>query len=219
MYLAIVSAKYANQPSDFNQLLHTDFPNHTLTVPRPETGYQQMETFIYLNDVDRDNGATRFVSRRLTHAVPVEEHTLNLDDYGDLYRRGRRRLGPGRVDRRLPPRRLPPLGRLRRSRSGPFHAPRLVQAGRGGMGRLSGLAVQGVLARVAQLRAARFTATAGRPRVPRARACVLDRGDPGRRGPPLPGVGPRPLGGSPTPTPVPSRGDGSSSPRPSTSRA
>ncbi len=85
MYAAIISAKYAGQPSDFNQLLHTDFPNHTLTVPRPEAGYQQMETFIYLNDVSPDNGATRFVSRRQTHAVPVEEHTLNLDDYGELY--------------------------------------------------------------------------------------------------------------------------------------
>ncbi len=85
MYLAIATAKYAGQPSDFNQLLHTDFPNHTLTVPRAEAGYHQVETFIYLNDVGRDNGATRFVSRRLTHAVPVEEHTLNLDDYGGLY--------------------------------------------------------------------------------------------------------------------------------------
>jgi hypothetical protein len=87
MYAAIATAKYAGQPSDFNQLLHTDFPNHTLTVPRPEAGYHQMETFIYLNDVGRDNGATRFVSRRYTAGVPVEEHTLNLDDYGDLYHR------------------------------------------------------------------------------------------------------------------------------------
>ena len=37
MYLAIASAKYAGQPSDFNQLLHTDFPNHTLTVAPPRT--------------------------------------------------------------------------------------------------------------------------------------------------------------------------------------
>jgi hypothetical protein len=85
LYLAIVTAKYACQPSEFNQLLHTDFPNHTLTVPRPEPGYQQMETFIYLSDVGPHNGATRFVSRRRTGHIPVEEHTLNLEDYGDLY--------------------------------------------------------------------------------------------------------------------------------------
>jgi hypothetical protein len=85
MYLAIVTAKYAGQPSGYNQLLHTDFPNHTLTVPRPEAGYHQMETFVYLNDVDSSNGATRFVSRRKTAHVEVSEHTLNLDDHARLY--------------------------------------------------------------------------------------------------------------------------------------
>jgi hypothetical protein len=85
MYLAIASAKYAGQPSDYNQLLHADFPNHTLTVPRSEPGYHQMETFIYLNDVDRRNGATRFVSHRRTRDIPVEEHTLHLEKYGALY--------------------------------------------------------------------------------------------------------------------------------------
>ncbi len=85
LYLAIVTAKYAGQPSEYNQLLHTDFPNHTLTVPRPEPGYHQMETFIYLNDVGPHNGATRFVSRALTKHIPVEEHTLNYEDFGALY--------------------------------------------------------------------------------------------------------------------------------------
>lgn len=85
MYLAHATAKYANQPSEFNQLLHTDFPNQMLTVPRAEPGYHQMETFVYLNDVGPENGATRFVSRTLTRHISVEEHTLNLDDYCDLY--------------------------------------------------------------------------------------------------------------------------------------
>jgi hypothetical protein len=85
LYLAIVTAKYASQPSEYNQLLHTDFPNHTLTVPRPEPGYHQMETFIYLNDVGPNNGATRFVSRTRTSHIPVGEHTLNFIDHGDLY--------------------------------------------------------------------------------------------------------------------------------------
>jgi len=85
MYLAIATAKYAGQPSEYNQLLHTDFPNHTLTVPRPEAGYHQVETFIYLSDVGPHNGATRFVSRRRTAHVPVGEHTLNYADHGHLY--------------------------------------------------------------------------------------------------------------------------------------
>ncbi|HUI02708.1 MAG TPA: phytanoyl-CoA dioxygenase family protein [Acidimicrobiales bacterium] len=85
MYLAIATAKYAGQPSEYNQLLHTDYPNHTLTVPRPEAGYHQVETFIYLSDVGPHNGATRFVSRRRTAHVSVGEHTLNYADHGHLY--------------------------------------------------------------------------------------------------------------------------------------
>jgi hypothetical protein len=85
MYLALVTAKYAGQPSEYNQLLHTDFPNHTLTVPRPEPGYQQMETFVYLNDVGPHNGATRFVSRNRTLDIPVERHTLDIDGHRSLY--------------------------------------------------------------------------------------------------------------------------------------
>jgi hypothetical protein len=85
MYLAIATAKYAGQPSGYNRLLHADYPNHTLTVPRPEPGYHQMETFVYLNDVGPANGATHFVSLRRTRQIPVEQHTLNLTDYAELY--------------------------------------------------------------------------------------------------------------------------------------
>jgi ectoine hydroxylase-related dioxygenase (phytanoyl-CoA dioxygenase family) len=85
LYMGIVTAKYANQSSGYNQLLHTDFPNHMLVVPRHEVGYQQVETFIYLTDVTLEDGATRFVSRQRTAAIPVERHTLNYVDYADLY--------------------------------------------------------------------------------------------------------------------------------------
>jgi len=85
MYLALVTAKYACQPSGYNQLLHVDFPNHSLVVPRDDVGYRQLETFVYLCDVGPDNGATHFVSRRRTAAIPVERHTLGYVDHGDLY--------------------------------------------------------------------------------------------------------------------------------------
>jgi hypothetical protein len=85
LYLALVSAKYAGQSSGYNQLLHTDYPNHSLVVPRTDAGYQQLETFIYLNDVSARIGATRLVSRTRTDAIPVERHTLDLEDYGHLY--------------------------------------------------------------------------------------------------------------------------------------
>jgi Phytanoyl-CoA dioxygenase (PhyH) len=85
LYMGLVTAKYANQSSGYNQLLHTDYPNHMLVVPRHDVGYQQVEFFIYLTDVTVEDGATRFVSRRLTAAIPVERHTLNYVDYADLY--------------------------------------------------------------------------------------------------------------------------------------
>jgi hypothetical protein len=44
-----------------------------------------METFVYLCDVGRHNGATRFVSRARTAALPVECHTLGFEDHPDLY--------------------------------------------------------------------------------------------------------------------------------------
>jgi hypothetical protein len=85
LYQGTLTAKYAKQSSGFNQLLHTDYPNHTILVPRPDPGYQQLETYIYLSDVSTKNGATRFVSRDLTAEIPVERHTLRLDDYAHLY--------------------------------------------------------------------------------------------------------------------------------------
>jgi ectoine hydroxylase-related dioxygenase (phytanoyl-CoA dioxygenase family) len=85
LYMSLITAKYAGQPSDYNRLLHTDFPNHTLTVPRADRGYQQMETFVYLCDVGADNGATRFVPRSRTADIPVERHTLDIAGHADLY--------------------------------------------------------------------------------------------------------------------------------------
>jgi len=40
---------------------------------------------VYLTDVTAETGATRMVSVQRTATVPVEEHTLNLRDYADLY--------------------------------------------------------------------------------------------------------------------------------------
>jgi hypothetical protein len=85
LYQGTLTAKYSNQSSGFNQLLHTDYPNHTILVPRGDAGYQQLETYIYLNDVSAANGATKMVSRRLTADIAVERHTLSFDEYPHLY--------------------------------------------------------------------------------------------------------------------------------------
>ena len=180
MYLALVTAKYAGQPSEYNQFLHADFPNHTLTVPRPEAGYQQMETFVYLNDVGPHNGATRFVSRARTATSRSSAHTLDIAGTRSLYD------DPGDASA--------PAGSIVVYRPDVYH--RSVdftdpaqarymlhvsyRPGRRGVGWLPGLALQGVFARVAQLRPAGHTGSVDRPRLPAARPPVLDRGDVGR---------------------------------------
>jgi hypothetical protein len=85
LYQAMAGAKYAGGPPDDEQLLHADYGNHTLVVPRHDAGYQQVEMFVYLSDVTPDTGATRMLSRRLTTDIPVERTYLSLADYPDLY--------------------------------------------------------------------------------------------------------------------------------------
>jgi Phytanoyl-CoA dioxygenase (PhyH) len=85
LYMSLITAKYANQSSDYNQLLHADFPNHSILVPQRSERYPQLELFIYLTDVSEANGATRMVSRRRTAEIPVEQHTLTYTDYAALY--------------------------------------------------------------------------------------------------------------------------------------
>ena len=85
LYQAMLSAKYGEGALSDEQLLHVDFGNHTLVVPRHEPGYQQLEMFVYLSDVTAGTGATRVVSRRLTADIQVERTYLSQTDYAELY--------------------------------------------------------------------------------------------------------------------------------------
>ena len=85
MYQAMLSAKYSEGALSDEQLLHADFGNHTLVVPRHEPGYQQLTMFVYLSDVTPETAATRVVPRRLTAGIPVERTYLSPDAYPDLY--------------------------------------------------------------------------------------------------------------------------------------
>ena len=85
LYQAMLSAKYSGAALSDEQLLHVDFANHTLVVPRHEPGYQQLETFVYLSDVTPETAATRMVSRRLTAGIPVERTYLDPAGYPELY--------------------------------------------------------------------------------------------------------------------------------------
>jgi hypothetical protein len=94
VYQAGVAAKYSDAGPDYEQLLHADYANHTLVVPRTDVGYQHLETFVYLTDVTPTTGATRFVDRRLTGGIPVERTYLHLGEYTDLYSREEPASGP-----------------------------------------------------------------------------------------------------------------------------
>jgi hypothetical protein len=85
LYQAMVGAKYGGGALDDEQLLHADYGNHTLVVPRHDAGYQQLEMFIYLSDVSPETAATRMVSRRLTNGIPIERTYLSPVEYPDLY--------------------------------------------------------------------------------------------------------------------------------------
>jgi hypothetical protein len=85
MYQAMLSAKYGGGAESDEQLLHADFGNHTLVVPRHEPGYQQLEMFVYLSDVMSETGATRIVPLGMTADIPVERTYLSPTDYADLY--------------------------------------------------------------------------------------------------------------------------------------
>lgn len=84
LYQAQAWAKYAGA-ADYDQELHRDFRNHTLCVPSQTTAYRQIETFIYLSDVDEEAGPTHLVSRGRTGHVPYSEEFLPRSAYGNLY--------------------------------------------------------------------------------------------------------------------------------------
>jgi hypothetical protein len=94
LYQGMVTAKYPGGSSDYEQLLHVDYGNHTLVVPRTDPGYQHLELFVYLSDVNEDTAPTRIVSRRLTGDIPVERTYLSVDEYAPLYRAEVSATGP-----------------------------------------------------------------------------------------------------------------------------
>jgi hypothetical protein len=94
LYQGMASAKYFDGHPDYEQLLHVDYGNHTLVVPRADVGYQHLELFVYLSDVTPERAATRVVSRRLTGDIPVERTYLGLDEYAALYAAEQPASGP-----------------------------------------------------------------------------------------------------------------------------
>ena len=60
LYDALLWAKYAGA-TDYEQVHHRDFVNHSLVVPDRDDPGRQMTSFVLLSDVDEEDGPTRVV--------------------------------------------------------------------------------------------------------------------------------------------------------------
>ena len=71
LYKGEVWAKYHSDGVDYDQNLHRDYGNHMLVVPRADGFGRQLNTYIYLCDVDETNGATAVVPVEHTKRIPL----------------------------------------------------------------------------------------------------------------------------------------------------
>ncbi len=75
LYGAEAWAKYTGA-CDYDQDLHRDYLNHTVLVPSTAPGCQQVEMFVFLNDVPDDLGPPHLVSRKHTADLPAVPNWL-----------------------------------------------------------------------------------------------------------------------------------------------
>jgi hypothetical protein len=82
LYKVELWAKYAGAVN-YDQPLHRDYGSHSLVVPRPESRYQQITTFIFLSDVTEDDGPTRIVPYEAGKDVPYTPLYLPFGELAD----------------------------------------------------------------------------------------------------------------------------------------
>jgi hypothetical protein len=75
LYGAEAWAKYTGA-CDYEQALHRDYLNHTVLVPSTTPGCQQVEMFVFLNDVPEELGPPHLVSRQHTAHLPAVPNWL-----------------------------------------------------------------------------------------------------------------------------------------------
>lgn len=83
---SVISAKYAGG-TDFDQQLHTDYGNNTLTFPREDGRYRQVLLIVYYSDVTPELGPTYVVSQRHTRDTPelMRRQVLPRDEFAPIY--------------------------------------------------------------------------------------------------------------------------------------
>lgn len=77
-------AKYA-AAAEYEQVMHFDYPNHTLVVPRQEPGYSQVEGFLFLSDVTEDLGPTLIVPRDKAQNMGFVPTHPTREQFPELY--------------------------------------------------------------------------------------------------------------------------------------
>jgi hypothetical protein len=82
LYKVELWAKYGGA-ADYDQPLHRDYGSHSLVVPRPDTRYQQLTTFIFLSDVTEADGPTHIVPYDDGRDVPLTPLYLEFGALSD----------------------------------------------------------------------------------------------------------------------------------------
>ncbi|MBP2336457.1 hypothetical protein JOF41_002635 [Saccharothrix coeruleofusca] len=75
LYTAEAWAKYTGA-ADYDQALHRDYLNHTVTVPSADPRFRQLEMFVYLVDVPEELGPPHLVPRTRTTGFGAKPNWL-----------------------------------------------------------------------------------------------------------------------------------------------
>jgi len=77
-------AKYGGA-TEYGQLLHRDFSNHSMVTPTRDPAFAEVEIFIYIHDVPASCGPTYVVSQRHTLDVPPTPTHLQREEHPEIY--------------------------------------------------------------------------------------------------------------------------------------
>lgn len=79
LYKVELWAKYSGAV-DYDQVLHRDYGNHNLVVPRADGRWPQLTTFTLLSDVTEEDGPTKIVPRPVGDELPLVPRRLKPGD-------------------------------------------------------------------------------------------------------------------------------------------
>lgn len=84
LYKVELWAKYSGAV-DYDQMLHRDYGNHMMLVPRADGRWQQMTTILLLSDVTLEDGPTMVVPTEVSHDIPMDVRLAAADQWPALW--------------------------------------------------------------------------------------------------------------------------------------